>query len=405
MVAPTCPTCGRTASPGTRHCPEDGSLLRTWLSNSWDAPAPPGAELPLPSPSTTAEVDPLIGAVVGDYVVKRRLGQGGIGLVYAGEHPLIGRRVAIKVLRPQYARDPQQIERLLAEARASSLIRHRGVVDIFNFGQLADGRHYMVMEHLEGRGLDAELLARGPLPLAEVLAILDEVLSALGAGHKVGIIHRDLKPSNVFLVQQPDLTRYVKLLDFGLATSGVAPAAQASDRPADVFVGTPEYIAPEQARAEEVGPATDLYGVGVLCFELLTGRLPFHADTSSGWVLQHLDALPPAPSTLRPQVPAKLDRLVLRLLAKKPEGRPSSTDEVRRELAELRVPVDAAFGNQAVRRRPARAPLWVTAGLLTAAAVGAAWWMSFRPPETAPPRVTVTPHLAPVEPAATPSGP
>jgi len=391
MFAPTCPPCGRPAPAGTRNCPDDGTLLRIApVPETANVELAPGLEFTL-DPFAPEPVDPMPGQQLGDYVVKQLLGQGGMGLVYAGEQPLIGKRVAIKVLRPQYAKDPKQIERLLAEARAVNAIRHRGIIDIFNFGQLPDGRHYMVMEYLEGRALDAELAERGPLPVPEVIGILDEMLAALGAGHDAGIIHRDLKPSNVFLVTQPDRSRYVKLLDFGLAKQSSAPRASTPQTRRDVFVGTPEYIAPEQARAEEVGPFTDLYAAGVVTFELLTGRLPFEASTSLEWVMKHLEEPPPRPSSMREGIPPALDALVLELLTKDPRERPRAAEGVREKLAQIRLemtaPTPVASPVPAPPKRGAKRWPWIAVAAGLAAAVAIA--VGAPPPPAEPPRVTV----------------
>ena len=302
------------------------------------------------APST----DSLIGAQLGDYVIHERLGQGGMGIVYAGEQPIIGKRVAIKVLRPEIARDPEQVQRLLAEARAVNAIRHRGIIDIFNFGELPDGRHYVVMEYLHGLALDELITARGALPLVEVLEILDEVMAALGAGHEVGIIHRDLKPSNIYLVSQPDGSRYVKLLDFGLAKQSATPRGATPQTRTDMFVGTPEYVAPEQARAEPVGPYTDLYAAGVVAFEMLTGVLPFQAKAPIDFVIKHLEDRPRPPSARVQGVPTELDALVLRLLEKDPRRRPPSCDAVRREIARIRRALSSSATN-AMRVTPSAA--------------------------------------------------
>lgn len=362
MTSPhQCRTCGRTAPEDAVTCPWDGTSLEAataddgtartrvgMMTPSGKIPAISAASQALPAPpvadaetemnwtdDATVVADPVLGQQLGDFIIRERLGQGGMGIVYAGEQPIIGKRVAIKVLRPEIARDPEQIQRLLSEARAVNSIRHRGIIDIFNFGQLADGRHYVVMEYLSGQPLDEIISRRGALPVAEAISILDEILAALGAGHEAGIIHRDLKPSNVFLVRQPDGSGYVKLLDFGLAKQSATPRGATPQTRTDVFVGTPEYVAPEQARAEQVGPFTDLYAAGVLAFEMLTGRLPFEANSPIDWVIQHLEKTPPAPSTFAPRVPPELDALVLRMLEKDPALRPAGADVIRRELSRL----------------------------------------------------------------------
>src|SRR5512140_92081 len=156
--------------------------------------------------------DPMLGTRIGDYIVEERIGSGGMGIVYRAVQPLIGKQVAIKILSPYMASHPESVHRLLAEARMVSSIQHSGIIDIFGFGELPDGRQYMIMEYLKGTPLDVYLTKHHRLEPAEAFPILEEVLAALGAAHAAGVIHRDLKPNNVFLVQQPDGTRYVKLL-------------------------------------------------------------------------------------------------------------------------------------------------------------------------------------------------
>nr|WP_326938708.1 protein kinase [Archangium violaceum] len=279
--------------------------------------------------------DPLTGLKIGEYELRQRVGVGGMGLVYEGIQPLIGKRVAVKVLRPELAAAEEQVARLLAEARAVNAIRHRGIVDIFGFGQVPDGRQYIIMEYLEGVALDAHLTERSRLPVPEALDILDEVLSALGAAHGAGVVHRDLKPSNIFLVKQPDGSRYVKLLDFGLAKMGL-PTGRTAQTRTDMVVGTPEYMAPEQARGQPVGPMTDLYALGVVAFEMVTGRLPFVGTSPVDLLMKHVDARPPRPSEFVPELPAALDAFILQMLTKDPEARPGSAEQLRRQLQRLR---------------------------------------------------------------------
>ncbi len=279
--------------------------------------------------------DPLIGLKLGEYELRQRIGVGGMGLVYDGIQPLIGKRVAVKVLRPELAAAEEQVARLLAEARAVNAIRHRGIVDIFGFGQVPDGRQYIIMEYLEGIALDAHLAERGRLSVTEALDILDEVLSALGAAHGAGVVHRDLKPSNIFLVLQPDGSRYVKLLDFGLAKMGL-PTGRTAQTRTDMVVGTPEYMAPEQARGQPVGPMTDLYALGVVAFEMVTGRLPFTGTSPVDLLMKHVDARPPRPSEFVPELSPALDAFILQMLTKDPEARPGSAESLRRQLQRLR---------------------------------------------------------------------
>jgi serine/threonine protein kinase len=296
-------------------------------------------EADLPQEPDLEGPDTLLGMKLGEYELRRRIGVGGMGLVYEGIQPLIGKRVAVKVLRPELASGPdhrEQVARLLAEARAVNAIRHRGIVDIFGFGQLPDGRQYIIMEFLEGQALDAYLAQRRRLPAMEVLDILDEVLSALAAAHGAGVVHRDLKPSNIFLVRQADGSRYVKLLDFGLAKQAQGPSRRTAQTRTDMVVGTPEYMAPEQARGQAVGPMTDLYSLGVVAFEMVTGRLPFTGDSPVELLMQHVERKPPRPSEVVPELPPALDTFILQMLTKDPEVRPGSAELLRRSLQGLR---------------------------------------------------------------------
>jgi serine/threonine protein kinase len=278
----------------------------------------------------TVSRDVLVGKQLGDFVVKRRIGAGGMGIVYEGEHPIIGRKVAIKILRPEFS-DGGSARDLIAEARAASAIRHRGIIDVFGFGTIPHIGQYLVMEYLEGMPLDEVIGQRAPMLEAEVVALLDELLAALGAAHAVGVIHRDLKPGNIFVVRDSGGGEAVKVLDFGLAKRSEAPHGTSPQTRASMIVGTPEYMAPEQASGHAVGPHTDLYSVGVIAFEMLTRRLPFEGNSAMAIAIQHVQAKPPPPSTYVDLHPA-LDELVLRLLAKTAAQRPASAEAVRREL-------------------------------------------------------------------------
>jgi serine/threonine-protein kinase len=240
------------------------------------------------------ENDAVIGQKLGDFIVEERVAHGGMGIVYRAVQPMIGRRVAVKVLRPEVATNQAQVERFLAEARAISAISHRGIVDIFSFGVLPDGRQYMVMEFLEGEAFDMVIAREAPLPYSVALPIFDEILDALSAAHGANIIHRDLKPSNVFVARQSNGTKLVKLVDFGLAKQ--TPLGDVNSRAgerASLIGGTPEYISPEQIRGEAPVAQTDLYGFGVLAFEALTKRLPFNGPTVVHTLEMHARQAPP----------------------------------------------------------------------------------------------------------------
>jgi len=354
--------------------------------------------------------DPLIGTYLGEYLVVEAVGEGGMGVVYRGLQPVIKKRVAIKVLKPAWAGQAQQVKRLIAEAEAVNAIGHRGIIDIFGLGELPDGRPYVVMEFLEGEPLDHWLARLERPPLLEVLEVLLEVCAPLQAAHLANVVHRDLKPSNVFLCRQLDGSRYVKLLDFGLAKRVVGLPDPQATSPAFV-AGTPDYIAPEQARGLEVSARTDLYALGVMTYQLLTNRLPFVGATSMDVVMAHVTRPAPRLSESWPEVPRRLDVLVAQLLAKDPDKRPPNVAWVRSELEGIMrdaggsppartslsimgtLPTSAfAEGPAAVteialpatrQARPARAAM-VVVGLLLLALAGLAWRVASAPSPDAP---------------------
>ncbi len=261
------------------------------------------------------------GTKLGEYQLEHKLGQGGMGVVYEAVHPLIGKRAAIKILKKELCADPGSLERFVDEARVVNQIGHPNIVDVFAFGEMPDGRSYFVMELLKGETLRARI-ARSKLSLDEVRNIIKPLARALQAAHDKGVIHRDLKPDNVFLVEVPDEQPTAKLLDFGIAK--LAKNDHRVEKTATgAIVGTPQYIAPEQAKGYAIDHRADIYGLGAILFELLTGRPPFVADNAMEMVAKHLMEAPVRPSTLAPAITAELDDLVLRMLAKTPDGRPS----------------------------------------------------------------------------------
>jgi serine/threonine protein kinase len=294
---------------------------------------PPGdVTLALAGESAMAPSDLPRGSMVGEYRVTGILGEGGMGKVYAGVHPLIGRKVAIKVISRALSRSDEGTARFLQEARAATALHHRNIVDVFAFGQLPDGRHYQVMELLEGETLRKALDGRGALRLSQTRVIVRAILSALDTAHRGGIIHRDIKPDNVFVtgsLDGPPEDIEVRILDFGLAKQQ-SPAA---DAPAVVTrlgfpMGTPAYMSPEQCRGvSSIDARADLYAAGVVLYEMLTGRVPFQSDAALEVMTMQIGQPAPPPSTVTP-VPLALEQVVLRALAKQPGERYESAAEM-----------------------------------------------------------------------------
>jgi eukaryotic-like serine/threonine-protein kinase len=284
-----------------------------------------------------------VGSTIGDHTLVRKLGEGAMGWVFEGVHSLIGKRVAIKVLK--HAPDESQVagKRLLEEARAVNVIHHRGIVDIYAAGLLADGRPYLVMELLVGRSLHEEVKrGKSGLPLALALHVLKGVLEALAAAHRAGVIHRDLKASNVFLVEQTDGLPLVKLVDFGVARR--AGRSEVLTMPS-MTVGSMGFMAPEHIAGKPV-EQSDLYAVGCLAWLMLTGKPVFPYANLGVLVQQHMRVKPPAVSTIRKETTPELAMFVAWLLEKRVEARPFSAEVA---LAVLR---EAALAVEGVRTAP-----------------------------------------------------
>ena len=286
-----------------------------------------GAEL-------AAILDPLIGkTIAGSYVIEDMLGEGGMATVYRARHKLIDRPCAIKVMNPALATDANVRERFRREARSTQTIAHPNVIEIFDQGEMEDGVPYIVMELLAGTTL-AAIVDAGPITVARSLPIMIQVARGIARAHDLGVVHRDLKPENIFVCprgergEQRDL---VKLLDFGIARS----RADSRLTNAGELFGTPQYIAPERITSGEAGPSVDLYALGVIYFEMATARLPFNAPDPATFLIRHLKDVPPAPRSLEPRVPERLDALILQLLAKDPRARPVDAHRVEADLTEL----------------------------------------------------------------------
>jgi eukaryotic-like serine/threonine-protein kinase len=266
------------------------------------------------------------GMTLGEYRIDKMIGHGGMGVVFAAVHPLIGKRAAIKILKKELCTDAGTLERFIDEARVVNEIGHPNIVDVFAFGEMPDGRSYFVMELLAGETLRARV-QRAPLLLDEVVAIMRPLARALTAAHGKGVVHRDLKPDNIFLVTGSEDRPTVKLLDFGVAK--LARSDHRLEKTATgAMVGTPQYIAPEQAKGYAIDHRADIYSLGGILFEMITQRPPFVADNAMEVVAKHLMEPPVRPSTLVAGVPEELDTIVVRMLAKDPAARPTLTELV-----------------------------------------------------------------------------
>jgi eukaryotic-like serine/threonine-protein kinase len=283
---------------------------------------PPGFGSPATDDSAS-----LIGATVGEYVLDEAIGEGGFGAVYRAHHPMIGKVAAVKVLSSAFSGNAELSKRFINEARVVNRINHRNIVDIFAFGQLADGRQYFVMELLEGKSLGAQLVQRGRLPLEEALPIFHAVASAVDAAHEAGVVHRDLKPDNVFLARDGANRTIVKLLDFGIAKIEQGPGASNQTRPGQVL-GTPSYMSPEQARGRPIDGRSDVYSFGALVHRCLTGRSLFFGLGAVDVALAHINEKPPPMSSACPDLPPGFDAVVLAALEKSPDARPQTLGAV-----------------------------------------------------------------------------
>jgi tRNA A-37 threonylcarbamoyl transferase component Bud32 len=276
------------------------------------------------------------GALAGEYLLKAVLASGGHGAVYEAEHRILGRRAAVKVLHPHLTDQGEMLQRFVREARVVNQIRHPNIVDVYDFGMLADGSPYYVMELLPGRTLSQMLQERGRLSPERALAFLEPVCAALEAAHRAGVVHRDLKASNVAVVSEAD-PPVVKLLDFGIAKLIHPEPGQEGLTMAGQRLGTSQAMAPEQFRGGMIGPTTDVYALGVLLYQMLVGHYPFQSEDRMEVERMHLEAPPPRPSNSAP-VPPAVDAVVLRCLEKESERRYPDVATFRAALREAVSP-------------------------------------------------------------------
>src|SRR3984957_387321 len=278
--------------------------------------------------------DPFIGRDIlnGQFQILQKIGSGGMGAVYKALQPDMNRMVGVKILHPKLANRKDLVSRFRREARAMSQLTHPNTVKVFMCGELDDGSLYIIMEYLEGKNLNQTVRGEGPFPLERGLPVLIAACGALEEAHKAGIIHRDLKPENIFLVQSAGLKDYPKLLDFGLAKVGekqMRPGSVILTQEGMVF-GTPEFMSPEQAQGKTLTPASDVYSLAIILYEVLTGKLPFDAKSAMDYIQLHVMAKPIPLSERVPgrTFPPLLDQVIERALAKRPEERYTSAADL-----------------------------------------------------------------------------
>jgi tRNA A-37 threonylcarbamoyl transferase component Bud32 len=269
------------------------------------------------------------------YLVEDKIGEGGFGTVWRARQTQMGRVVALKVLHPRMARDPQVVGRFKREAEASSQLRAPHTVQVYDFDQTPEGLMYLSMEMLSGQSLHAALQSQGPIAPSRMARIMDGIAESLGEAHQHGIVHRDIKPENIYLEPQPT-PDFVKVLDFGIAKIVSGDGSKGPQlTAAGQTLGTLEYMSPEQLMGQQLDGRSDIYALGIMAYEMMTGRLPFDAKTPTEMITGHLKTVPPPPSKHVPAVPPELDAIILRCLEKTRDKRFADTAELRAALAAL----------------------------------------------------------------------
>jgi serine/threonine-protein kinase len=340
--------------------------------------------------------DPYIGRdLAGQFRILEKIGSGGMGSVYKAEQPEMRRYVAVKILHPRYLSRPDLVSRFRREARAMSHLSHPNTARVFLYGQLEDGACYFVMEYLAGRNLAQTVRAEGPMDVTRAVNIMVQVCGALEEAHRQGIVHRDLKPENVFLTTQGGIADYPKVLDFGLAKvteREMRPGSLILTQEGMVF-GTPEFMSPEQARGEKLDGRSDIYSLGVIMYELLTGKLPFDAAQPMEFIQKHIKE-PPIPLARRApnrQWPPGLWEVLEKSLAKKPADRFQTANELAQALKNVLQPASVPPASMQPAA-PTPAPVQPVAPIPPMASAPMAPAAQTVPAPTAGPALPVTPN-------------
>lgn len=312
-----CVECNRQFTGLVTACPHDGALLRPIVQ------------------------DPLIGTVLaGNYEILEVLGHGGMGVVYRGKHTLMERVVAIKMLQSQLISDTNSVKRFQQESKAAARLKHPHIIDVYDFGISPAGQPYIVMEFLEGTPLSDLIKKEGQISVERSIKIISEACDALDHAHKQGVVHRDLKPSNIVLTVYDEEKDYVKVVDFGVAKL-IEAGGQEGQRltQAGEVCGSPVYMSPEQCMGQELDARSDIYSMGVVLYETLTGKLPILGKTMVDTMSKHISEMPAAFNEARPDlyIPERLEAVVMRSLSKDPVNRQQSMEELKQDL-ELSIP-------------------------------------------------------------------
>ncbi len=442
-----CINCGQSISAELERCPHCGMKrpLTAETRRSGEAAATlsntPTLKMDAANPAAPVARELVSGQVLGSrYEIRECIGSGGMGAIYAARRIHIGDSVAVKVLRPEVVHDAQSRERFQREARAAAKLHHPNAVVVHDFGQDPDGTTYIVMELLEGRSLRQVLSDEHSIDPTRAVGIVKQTCAGIEAAHRLGIIHRDIKPDNIILLDSHDGVPHVKILDFGIAKLLDRTDEERETDPTltqvGTVIGTPNYMSPEQCQGEALDARSDVYSLGIVLYEMLTGVQPFTAKNSTGIVIKHVTEKPRPLIALKPEVSAAVERVVLKALEKKPEARQQSAIELAREFeaavnqpahaqpkpfapvsfepipTQLNTLIAPAFSKlppQSPQR--SRMPLFTTIGAAAAVLVGGlAWWMFFASPTSTKPAPTVKavtaqmppPLPAEPEPSATP---